>query len=272
MIVDLMPSGRFLMEDLYYAGGIPVVLRALGAVDLLNRGAMTVNGSTIWDNVKDAENYNPEVVRHPADPVSPDGGIAVLRGNLAPSGAVIKPSAASHGLLTHTGRAVVFEGIDDLKARIDDPDLDVDESCVLVLKNCGPKGYPGMAEVGNMPLPRKLLEKGVTDMVRVSDARMSGTAYGTVVLHVAPEAAAGGPLALVKNGDSITLDVPNRSLTLQVDDVEMASRRAAWTAPPAAMIGGYQSLYVDHVLQADQGADLDFLVGCRGAEVPRESH
>jgi dihydroxy-acid dehydratase len=197
--------------------------------------------------------------------------LAVLRGNLAPLGAVLKPSAATASLLQHTGRAVVFESIEHYKTRIEDPDLDIDASCVMVLKNCGPKGYPGMAEVGNMGLPRKLLQQGVTDMVRISDARMSGTAFGTVVLHVAPEAAAGGPLALVQDGDTITLDVAARTLHLHVSDAELAERRSHWQAP-AGPEGGYLQLYHRHVLQADQGADFDFLLGCRGDAVPRESH
>lgn len=271
-VVDLMPSGRFLMEDFCYAGGLPVVLRMLGEHGLLEKDALTVNGRTIWENVRHAENFNPEVI-HPFDkPLTKSGGIAVLRGNLAPDGALLKPSAATPALMKHRGRAVVFEDIDDYKARIADPKLDVDETCVLVLKNCGPKGYPGMAEVGNMGLPPKLLAKGVRDMVRVSDARMSGTAYGTVVLHIAPEAAAGGPLALVQNGDMIELDVEARRLHLDLPGAELARRRQGWKPPPPPMAGGYQRLYVDHVMQADKGADLDFLVGCRGAAVPRESH
>jgi dihydroxy-acid dehydratase len=270
-IVDLMPSGRFLMEDFYYAGGLPVVLKTLGDGGLLNKEALTV-GETMWNNVKDAENFNEEVIRSVSNPLVESGGIAVLRGNLAPSGAIIKPSAATPELMQHRGRAVVFETIEHYKERIDEPDLDVDETCVLVLKNCGPKGYPGMAEVGNMGLPPKILAKGVKDMVRVSDARMSGTAYGTVVLHTAPEAAAGGPLALVRDGDMVELDVANRRLHLDVSDEELARRREAWTPPAPEMDGGYQSLYVDRVLQADKGADLDFLVGCRGAAVPRDSH
>src|SRR5207302_5689323 len=205
-------------------------------------------------------------------PFKPNAGIAVLRGNLAPNGAVIKLSAASPHLLEHRGRAVVFESIEDLHARIDDERLDVDESCVLVLKNCGPRGYPGMAEVGNMPLPPKLLRKGVKDMVRISDARMSGTAYGTVVLHVCPEAAAGGPLALVEDGDIIELDVEARRLHLEVPDKELSRRRANWKAIPLPLNGGYQELYVQHVMQASEGADFDFLVGCRGTTVTRESH
>jgi dihydroxy-acid dehydratase len=271
-IVDLMPSGRFLMEDFFYAGGLPVVIRTLGENGLLNREALTVNGRSIWDNVKEAENFNEEVIRPTSRALVESGGIAVLRGNLAPDGAIIKPSAATPELMQHRGRAVVFETIEDYKARIDDPKLDVDETCILVLKNCGPKGYPGMAEVGNMGLPSKILANGIKDMVRISDARMSGTAYGTVVLHTAPEAAAGGPLALVENGDMIELDVAGRRLHLDIADDELERRRAGWTSPSPPMEGGYQKLYYDHVLQADKGADLDFLVGCRGAVVPRDSH
>ena len=269
-IVDLMPSGRFLMEDFYYAGGLPAVVRALG--DVINKDALTVNGRTIWQNSAEAPCHNSDVIRALDNPLTENGGIAVLRGNLAPRGAVLKPSAATPELMQHTGRAVVFEDIDHYKTRIIDPDLDVDESCVLVLKNCGPKGYPGMAEVGNMGLPPKILAKGIKDMVRVSDARMSGTAYGTVVLHTAPEAAAGGPLALVQDGDMITLDVAGRGLHLDVAEEVLARRREAWSPPEPPMTGGYQRLYFDHVLQADEGVDLDFLVGQRGAAVPRESH
>jgi len=271
-LVDLMPSGRFLMEDFYYAGGVPAVVRALGEQGLLHRDALTVNGKTIWQNCENARNWNEEVIRPVGNPLVEHGGVAVLRGNLAPDGAVLKPSAASPHLMTHRGRAVVFSSIEDYHARIEDPALDIDETCVMVLQNCGPKGYPGMAEVGNMGLPPKILQKGITDMVRISDARMSGTAYGTVVLHVCPEAAAGGPLALVRDGDEIELDVEARRLHLHVADEELARRRAEWTAPVHPMQGGYQSLYVEHVMQADKGADFDFLVGCRGAAVPRESH
>jgi L-arabonate dehydrase len=271
-IVDLMPSGRFLMEDFCYAGGLPVVMRALGEHGLLNKDALTVNGKTAWDNVKDAQNHNQEVIRPWNNPLTAHGGIAVLRGNLAPDGAILKPSAATPALMQHRGRAVVFEDINDYKKKIADPNLDIDETCVMVLKNCGPKGYPGMAEVGNMGLPPKVLKKGITDMVRISDARMSGTAYGTVVLHTSPEAAAGGPLALVKDGDMVVLDVAGRKLHIEVSDEELAKRRAQWKAPKPPMESGYQKLYVDHVLQADKGADLDFLVGSRGAGIPKESH
>jgi L-arabonate dehydrase len=269
-LVDLMPSGQYLMEDFYYAGGLPAVLRALG--DVIHRDALTVTGKTMGEHIAEAPCYNAEVIRTADAPVVPDSGIAVLRGNLCPDGAVIKPAAASPRLLQHTGRAVVFEDIDDFHARIDDESLDVDHTCVLVLKHCGPRGYPGMPEVGNMPLPPKVLREGVSDMVRVSDARMSGTAYGTVILHVSPEAAIGGPLALVQNGDQIALDVPARSLTLLVSDEELARRRAAWAPPAPPTSRGYVKLYVEHVLQASEGADLDFLRGGSGSGIPRHSH
>ena len=226
------------MEDFYYAGGIPAVIRELGGLGLINRDAPTVNGKTIWENCENADCWNREVVRTPDNPVWEKGGIAVLRGNLAEGGAVIKPSAATPELMQHRGHAVVFEDIEELKSRIDDPDLEIDETSVMVLKNCGPKGYPGMAEVGNMPLPAKILKKGITDMLRISDARMSGTAYGTVVLHVSPEAAAGGTLALVKNGDFIELDVPARRLHLDVSDEELALRRESWEPPKQTRRGG----------------------------------
>lgn len=270
-IVDLMPSGRFLMEDFYYAGGLPAVLAALDQHGLLHGDAMTVSGRTMGELAQGAPNYNADVIRPWENPLTAEGGIAVLRGSLAPGGAVIKPSAATPALMQHRGRAVVFETIEHYHARIDDPDLDIDASSVMVLKNCGPRGYPGMAEVGNMPLPAKLLKKGVSDMVRISDARMSGTAYGTVVLHVAPEAAAGGTLALVRDGDWIELDVAGRRLELLVPEEELAARRGAW-APPKQQAGGYQSLYVERVLQADAGCDFDFLVGRRDAGIPRHSH
>jgi dihydroxy-acid dehydratase len=269
-LVNLQPSGQYLMEDFCYAGGLPAVLREI--LPLLHGDAMTANGRTMAENVADAPNWNTDVIRPLADPFKPKAGIAVLKGNLAPRGAVIKPSAATPALMQHTGRAVVFEDSDDFHARIDDESLDVDETCVLVLKNCGPKGYPGMAEVGNMPLPPKVLRRGITDMVRISDARMSGTAYGTVVLHTSPEAAAGGTLALVRNGDLITLDVQARSIHLHVDDTELAARRAAWSPPKPVLETGYWGLYVKHVLQADEGADLDFLRGQRGAFVPKDNH
>ena len=275
-LVDLQPSGRFLMEEFYYAGGLPAVLRRLGEAGLLpHPQALTVNGQSIWDNNREAPIYNDEVIRPLAHPLIDDGGLCVLRGNLAPSGAVIKPSAATPALLRHRGQAVVFENLEHYKARIVDPDLEVTADSVLVLKNCGPKGYPGMAEVGNMGLPPKLLAQGVTDMVRVSDARMSGTAYGTVVLHVAPEARAGGPLAVVRDGDWIELDALAGRLQLDIPDAELKARLADWAEnqrPLAADSSGYRKLYVEHVLQADQGCDFDFLVGCRGSEVPRHSH
>jgi dihydroxy-acid dehydratase len=271
-MLNLMPSGKYLMEDFYYAGGLPVVLRTLGEQGLLNKKALTVNGKTIWDNNKKAECYQRDVITTFEKPFKKNTGIAVLRGNLCPDGAIIKPSAATPKLMKHKGRAVVFENIHEFHSKIDDPKLDIDENCVMVLKNCGPKGYPGMAEVGNMPLPPKVLKKGITDMVRISDARMSGTAYGTVILHVAPEAAAGGNLALVQNGDMIELDVAKRRLHLDVTDEELALRRKKWKAPKAPMARGYTKLYVDHVLQANDGADLDFLVGSSGSGVANDNH
>ena len=234
--------------------------------------ALTVNGHTLWDNVKDAPSYDDEVIRPLDKPLLPDGGMRILRGNLAPRGAVLKPSAATPALLQHRGRAVVFENLEHYKERIVDETLEVDADSVLVLKNCGPRGYPGMAEVGNMGLPPKLLRQGVKDMVRISDARMSGTAYGTVVLHVAPEAADGGPLAAVRDGDFIELDCAGGRLHLDISDDELAERLRALPPRPEGMAGGYQRLYVDHVLQADEGCDFDFLVGCRGSAVPRHSH
>ena len=269
-LVNLQPSGKYLMEDFCYAGGLPVVMKQIASQ--LHTGAITASGKTVAENIAGAENFNADVIMPMAAPFMERAGIAVLRGNLAPRGAVIKPSAATAALLVHTGRAVVFENIEEFHRLIDDETLDVDETCILVLKNCGPKGYPGMAEVGNMPLPPKVLRKGITDMVRISDARMSGTAYGTVVLHTAPEAAAGGPLAVVRNGDTITLDVPKRSLHLHLSDAELTQRLSNWIAPAPAMSSGYWKLYVDHVTQADEGVDLDFLVGQRGAAVPRDNH
>lgn len=275
-LVDLQPSGRFLMEEFYYAGGLPGVLRRLGEAGLLpHPDALTANGRSLWDNVKDAAIHDPEVIRPLDKPLVADGSIRVLRGNLAPRGAVLKPSAASAHLLKHRGRAVVFENFDHYKKRIDDPALPVTPESVLVMKNCGPRGYPGMAEVGNMGLPSKLLAQGVKDMVRISDARMSGTAYGTVVLHVAPEAAAGGPLAVVRDGDWIELDADTGRLHLDIPDEELQQRLAEWAAqrqPVPADASGYRNLYVGHVLQADEGCDFDFLVGCRGAAVPPHSH
>jgi dihydroxyacid dehydratase/phosphogluconate dehydratase len=260
------------MEDFYYAGGLPAIIRALDGRKLIHRDALTVNGKTVWENCHSAPNWNPEVIRPLEKPLVEHGGIAVLRGNLSPDGAVLKPSAASPHLMQHRGRAVVFENIEHYKGRIDNPDLDIDENCVLVFKNCGPKGYPGMAEVGNMALPAKLLKRGITDMVRVSDARMSGTAYGTVVLHVCPEAAVCGKLALVQDGDVIELDVESRRLHLDVSAEELERRRRQWRPPVNSMKGGYQQLYVERVMQANTGADLDFLTGGRGDDIPRESH
>jgi dihydroxy-acid dehydratase len=268
-LVNLKPSGDYLMEDFYYAGGLPAVLREIAPH--LHLGALTANGRTLGDNIATAPCWNRDVIRPIEEPLKREAGIAVLRGNLAPDGAVIKPSAASPHLLQHRGRAVVFENIDDFKARIDDEALDIDETCVMVLKNCGPRGYPGMAEVGNMPLPPKLLRRGITDIVRISDARMSGTAYGTVVLHASPEAAAGGNLALVRDGDFIELDVPGRRLHLDLAEDELARRRAAWKAPPPPE-RGWAKLYVDHVQQAHLGADLDILVGGSGSDVAGDSH
>ncbi len=270
-LVNIQPSGKYLMEDFFYAGGLPRVLRELSEAGTLHRTALTANGKSIAENVAEAPCWNEDVIHSFAKPFKPSAGIAVLRGNLAPDGAVIKPSAASPQLLQHRGRAVVFESIEEFHSRINDEALDVDETCVLVLKNCGPRGYPGMAEVGNMPLPPKLLRKGVTDMVRLSDARMSGTAYGTVVLHASPEAALGGTLALVQSGDQITLDVPRRLIQLEVDDQTLARRRTQWK-PPAIPERGWQKLYVEHVQQSHLGADLDFLVGHSGSRVARDSH
>ena len=272
LLVDLHPAGRFLMEDFHRAGGLLAVLAQV--TDLLDPTALTVTGRTLVENVADAPTWDRTVIRPREEPLQTDAGIAVLRGNLAPDGAVVKPAAASSRLLQHRGRAVVFDSVEDLKARLDDPDLDVDEDSVLVLRGCGPRGYPGMPEVGNLPLPAKLLSKGVRDMVRVCDGRMSGTAYGTVVLHVAPEAAAGGPLSLLRDGDPVVLDVAGRRLDADVPAKDWDRRRpaAAMAASLAAPRRGWERLYVEHVLQADRGADLDFLVGCSGDSVVRESH
>ena len=270
-LVNMQPSGTYLMEDFFYAGGLPAVLRELGEAGALHREALTANGASIWENVKQAPCWNRSVIHSFQKPFKENAGIAVLRGSLAPDGAVIKISAASPRLLRHRGRAVVFDSIEDFYARIDDESLEIDENSVMVLRNCGPRGYPGMAEVGNMPLPPKLLRRGVDDMVRISDARMSGTAYGTVVLHACPEAAAGGPLALVQSGDMIALDVPQRLIQLEVTEAMLAARRARWTPPPLPP-RGWERLYVEHVQQAHLGADLDFLVGSSGAKVARDSH
>ncbi|WP_407938765.1 IlvD/Edd family dehydratase [Occultella glacieicola] len=272
LLVDLQPAGRFLMDDLYRAGGLHAVLAQVR--DLLDPTALTVDGTRLVDHLDDVPIWDPEVIRVREAPVLTEAGIAVLRGNLAPGGAIIKPAAATPELLQHRGKAVVFDSIEDFHARIDDPDLEVDGSSVLVLRGCGPKGYPGMPEVANMPIPKRLVELGVRDMVRICDGRMSGTAYGTVVLHVSPEAAAGGPLALVRTGDTIVLDVAGRRLDLDVPDEELAARvpNEATVAGFAAPTRGWERLYVDHVLQADSGADLDILVGASGHEVSRESH
>jgi dihydroxy-acid dehydratase len=269
-LVDLMPSGRYLMEDFHYAGGIPALLTRIP--DLLHMDHVGVSGRSLAEIAAQAALEDEKVIRPRGDPLRDQGGIVVLRGNLAPDGAVLKLSAASPELLSHRGRAVVFESIEDLHERIDDPDLEVDASSVLVLKNCGPKGYPGMPEVGNMPLPRKLLEQGIRDMVRISDARMSGTAFGTAVLHVAPEAHAGGPLAVVRSGDIVSLDVEARSLTLEIGDEELKARMDEWKAPEPEYERGWHWLYVNNVMQAHEGADLHFLRGRSGSTVTRESH
>jgi L-arabonate dehydrase len=271
-IVNLMPSGKYLMEEFFYAGGLPVVIQRLGEAGLLNKDALTVSGETMWEQVKDVVNHNPDVILPTEKALTQSGGVVVLRGNLVPKGAVLKPSAANPELMQHRGRAVVFEDIDDYKAKINDEDLDIDETCVMVLKNCGPRGYPGMAEVGNMGLPPKILRRGITDMVRISDARMSGTAFGTVCLHASPEAAVGGPLAVVQNGDFIELDVKNRRLHLDISDEELATRLAAWKPREDGPNGGYAWLHQQHVQGADTGADLDFLKGARGNAVGKDSH
>jgi dihydroxy-acid dehydratase len=272
LLVDLQPAGRFLMEDFFRAGGLHAVLREVQ--DLLDPAALTVTGKPLVDYLGDAEIWDHEVIRSRSEPLQPRAGIAILYGNLAPDGAVIKPSAASEHLMTHRGRAMVFDSIEDMHARIDDPDLDVDAASVLILRGCGPKGYPGMPEVANMPVPTKLLQQGVRDMVRICDGRMSGTAYGTVVLHVAPEAAAGGPLALVRTGDFIILDVGGRRLDIDISADELAARvpDAATVDAYAKPVRGWERLYVQTVQQANTGADLDFLLGATGDTVSRESH
>ena len=270
LLVNLMPSGKFLMEDFYYAGGLPAVIKELK--DHIHKDALTVNGKTIWENNQLAPSHNREVIASIDQPLKERSGIAVLKGNLCEDGAVIKPSAATPQLMKHRGKAVVFENIEDYHARIDDPNLEVDENSILVLKEVGPRGYPGMPEVGNMGLPKKLLQKGVLDMVRISDGRMSGTAFGTVILHVSPESAIGGTLALVQQGDMIELDVANRRLHLDVPDAELDKRRKSWQPPKPLADRGYVGLYVRHVQQAHLGADLDFLRGKSGSEVKRDSH
>jgi len=268
LLVNCKPSGKYLMEDFFYAGGLPAVLKEL--LPLLHGDALAVNGRTLADNVRDARCWNEDVIRPLAIPLAPEGGTVILFGNLCPDGAVLKQSAASPHLLAHRGRAVVFESHDDLARRIDDPALAIDATSVLVLKHAGPKGAPGMPEWGAAPIPARLLKQGVKDMVRISDARMSGTSYGTVVLHVAPEAAIGGPLALVRDGDEIDLDVPKRKLTLRVSDAELARRREAWTPPAPHFSGGYGRIFLDHVLQANEGCDFDVLRGRRPV-TPEES-
>ncbi|WP_116127559.1 IlvD/Edd family dehydratase [Lewinella sp. IMCC34183] len=270
LLVNLMPSGKFLMEDFYYAGGLSVVMRELG--DLLHGDAITANGQGLAENCRTATCYNRDVIRSRSEPLQDSAGIAVLRGNLCENGAVIKPSAATPRLMKHTGRAVVFESMEDYHARIDMPDLDIDADCVIVLKGVGPKGYPGMPEVGNVDLPHKLIQQGVKDMVRISDGRMSGTAYGTVVLHVSPESTVGGTLAVVQDGDLITLDVEARLLRLEITDEELARRKEAWVAPPPRATRGWVRVYLDHVEQAELGADLDILTGKSGSTVDRDLH
>ena len=272
LLVNLQPAGKYLMEDFHRAGGLRAVFKELE--DLLDPKAITVLGTPLVKGLSEAEIYDTEVIRTRKEPLQPSAGIAVLRGNLAPLGAVIKPAAASANLLKHRGKAMVFDSIEDFKARINDPNLDVDENSVLILRGCGPKGYPGMPEVSNMPMPQKMLDKGVRDMVRICDGRMSGTAYGTVVLHVAPEAAAGGPLGLVQTGDYITLDVEARTLNIDISDADLAARKpnAATVDGFAKSDRGWQKLYIDHVMQADTGCDLDFLVGSSGEYISRESH
>jgi len=270
LIANLQPSGAYFMEDLYYAGGLPVVCKALDGI--LHPDCLTVNGKTIKENYKDAEGYNKEVITTVDKPFNAATGLAILNGNLCEAGAVIKPSAASAHLMHHTGKAVVFENIEDYKARIDTDELEVDEKSILVLKNVGPKGYPGMPEVGNMGLPKKLLAKGIKDMVRISDGRMSGTGFGTVVLHVSPEAATGGNFAVIQTGDLITLDVPKRTLTVAVTDEELKKRKKLFKALPPVTERGYVNLYINHVQQAHLGADMDFLVGNSGSKVSRDSH
>lgn len=270
LLANLMPAGQYLMEDFFEAGGVPAVMAELDR--LLDGDARAVTGKPIRDHWAGRRSWNRDVISTVDEPFANDAGLAVLRGNLCPSGAVVKPSAASPNLLVHRGPAVVFDDIESFKAQIDDPDLEVTAESVLVLRGCGPRGYPGMPEVGNMPLPVKLLEAGVTDMVRISDARMSGTAFGTTVLHTAPESSVGGPLALVRTGDIIELDVPRRTLNVLLDDDELARRRADWQESPPAFDRGWYRLYIDHVLQADRGCDMDFLVGASGSVVTRESH
>ena len=271
LLLNLMPSGKYLMEDFYYAGGLPVILNELK--NNLHKNVITVTGKNHHENIEgNTACYNEDVIATYNNPIKPEGGCVVVKGNLALNGAIIKPSAATPALMKHTGRAVVFESIEDFRKRVDDPNLDIDETCVMVLKYVGPVGYPGMPEVGNMALPKKILQKGIKDMIRISDGRMSGTAYGTVVLHVSPESAIGGALALVQNGDMIELDVAQRKLHLNVSDNELAKRRLAWQKPVPVASRGYVHLYINHVTGADKGADLDFLQGSSGSTVTRDSH
>jgi len=270
LLVNLKPSGKYLMEDFFYAGGLPVVLREMK--DYLHNDVITVNGKKIGENNIESACYNSDVIAKVNEPFQKEAGIAVLKGNLSVDGSIIKPSAASPKLMKHRGRAVVFETMEDYHERIDDPKLDIDENCVIVLKGVGPKGYPGMPEVGNVDLPEKILKKGITDMVRISDGRMSGTAAGTVVLHVSPESAVGGTLALVQNGDIIELDVESRKLHLDISDAELKKRKAAWVAPAPQAVRGYVKFYIDHVQQAHLGTDLDVLRGGSGSEVTRDLH
>lgn len=269
-LLNVMPSGKYLMEDYFYAGGLQVVINEMK--EHLHKNVITVNGKSLVNNSLNAKNWNPDVIAPGQNPILEEGGIAVIKGNLCENGAVIKPSAASAHLMKHKGRAVVFESIEDYHARIEDPELDIDETSVMVLKNVGPKGYPGMPEVGNMALPKKLLEQGVTDMVRISDARMSGTAYGTVLLHASPESAIGGNLALVENGDLIEVDIHERYIHWHVSDEDIARRRAAWTPIDLGYNRGHNKLYIEHVTQSHEGCDFDFLIGKSGHKVNRESH
>ena len=271
-LVNLQPSGQYLMEDFYYAGGLPAVIKRLLDKGVLHKDALTVNGKSMSENNLKSECWNDDVIRLFDNPLTEEGGIKILRGNIAPDGAILKPSAASPHLMQHTGRAVVFESIEEFHEKIHDPDLDIDENCIMVLKNCGPKGYPGMAEVGNMMLPQKILKKGIRDMIRISDARMSGTAYGTVILHTSPEAAIKGPLAAVQSGDKIKVDVKAGIMQLLVSDEVIEERLKNYQPILPDIKSGYQKMYIDHVMQADKGADLDFLVGRRGSEVKRHSH
>lgn len=270
LLVNLMPSGKYLMEDFFYAGGLPVVMKELG--NLLHQDIITANGKTFKENYAKAKCYNVDVIAKIAKPLQENAGIAVLKGNLCENGAVIKPSAATKKLMKHTGRAVVFENMEDYHERIDNPSLDIDENCIIVLKGVGPKGYPGMPEVGNVDLPEKLILKGVKDMVRISDGRMSGTAYGTVVLHISPESTVGGTLAVVQNGDMITLDVEKRLLQLNISDEELSKRKSKWKVPKPMATRGYVRIYLNHVEGADVGADLDVLVGGSGSKVERDLH